>query len=109
MSMSQYASSADYWKARAEKAEDALTAQGWQPIATAPKDGTWILLAGGMCDDESDNQERIASGQWTNYRNNATDEKYGRWQFSWNDGGCAGEYEYPTHWMPLPTAPKEPA
>lgn len=78
----------------------------WQPIETAPKDGTWILLAGGECDEEGpegDQSNRIVSGQWTNYLNGETTEWH--WQFAWYDGGYSGEYIKPTLWMPIPELP----
>jgi hypothetical protein len=77
----------------------------WQPIETAPRDGTWLLLAGGECDydESSDNKGRIVSAQWTTKRNSSTAK--GHWQFAWYDGGYYGEYENPTHWMPLPAPP----
>jgi hypothetical protein len=73
---------------------------GWQPIATAPKDGTWILLTGGRieygwCQDE---HPRCVVGQAVSGGENG-------WQFAWYDGGYYGEYIDPTHWMPLPDAP----
>lgn len=76
----------------------------WQPIETAPRDGTWILLAGGECSDDSGGteQRRVVTGQWTNYRNGCTGKQYERWQFAWHDGGYDGEYKQPTHWMPVP-------
>ena len=79
----------------------------WQPIATAPKDGTWILLAGGECEwDEADLVKRPVSAQWTNYLNGKINDRFARWQFCWYDGGYYGKYENPTHWMPLPPLPK---
>ena len=72
---------------------------GWQPIETAPKDGTWVLLAGGDIDYGWDDPSKPASvvGQWT------ADSEC--WQFAWYDGGFYGEYETPTHWRPLPAPP----
>jgi hypothetical protein len=78
----------------------------WQPIETAPRDGVWVLLAGGNCDgDEGDDDGRPVVAQWTNYMNGRTDTKYERWHFAWYDGGYYGAYDNPTHWMPLPAAP----
>lgn len=66
----------------------------WQPIETAPRDETWILLTGGIIDYGWHNGDKppVVVGQ---------SAKEG-WQFAWYDGGYYGEYENPTHWMPLP-------
>ena len=53
----------------------------WQPIETAPKDGTRLILSDGKF---------VGAGVWV-----------GRY-FAW---GVSPE---PTHWMPLPAAPQEP-
>ena len=57
----------------------------WQPISTAPKDGTSVLLftVDGVMEGY------FCHGSWQNYVR----------------GGPA-EY-FPTHWQPLPTPPKE--
>lgn len=79
----------------------------WQPIETAPRDGTWVMLAGGACDeDEGGSDGRPVVAQWTNYLNGRTAPNYGRWQFAWYDGGYYGAYNEPTHWMPLPAPPE---
>lgn len=79
----------------------------WQPIETAPKDGTWVFLCGGKTDDESAatiaDLSRPVVAQWSTWLNGQT--TYGRWQFCWFDGGYDGEYERPTHWQPLPEPP----
>ena len=77
----------------------------WQPIETAPKDGTWILLAGGGIDYgwNCNSQPHAVAGQWTTIFNGSPFP--GGWQFAWYDGGYYGEYENPTHWMPLPQPP----
>ena len=62
----------------------------WQPIETAPMDGTEVLLFG----DRFDSAYLCAfhDGEW----------KYaGRYPDCW-DGGIVN----PTHWMPLPAPPK---
>jgi hypothetical protein len=70
---------------------DEMRASQWQPIETAPKDGTEILLG---------HSEAVFSGWWSKN----TDEGEG-----WTSGQT-NIYEdyvaYPaTHWMPLPAPP----
>ena len=67
--------------------------QDWQPIETAPRDGTWI-----WCWHEEKRWKRVgmrckASGP--------------RWYYSGT--GFNAEYadDAPTHWRPLPAAPQE--
>ena len=54
----------------------------WQPIETAPKDGSFILLASP--------KGRIADGFWSLV--------YGVWSWPY-------VMVEPTHWMPLPERP----
>lgn len=58
----------------------------WQPIETAPKDGTFVLLYSPILFGE---QMVVAYYE------------LGRW----ND--LMGRVPQPTHWMPLPKAPEE--
>lgn len=85
----------------AERLEE-LHAGVWQPIETAPKDGTWVLLSG--CDIlygwDGDSTPGAVVGQYTELLNGRHIRP--RWQFAWYDSGYYGEYEHPTHWMPLP-------
>jgi hypothetical protein len=76
----------------------------WQPIDTAPKDGTYVLVCGGVTADE-DEPRGHAVAQWSNWLNGRR-LKNGRWMFAWYDGGYYGNYENPTHWQPLPEPPK---
>ncbi len=73
---------------RAKQAEAALAAcraqQVWQPIETAPKDGTTIYIGVGHIGAEA---------HWN--------EKGSYWATS------GGFIDHPTHWMPLPTPPQE--
>jgi hypothetical protein len=80
-----------FWELFASKARAALSAalplmDGWQPILTAPTDGTEIVLV--------DGSGARAVGSWEQY-GWADEEK-----FDWFP------LRNPTHWMPLPPAPK---
>jgi hypothetical protein len=66
----------------------------WQPIETAPKDVAVLLW--GKYWNNKDVFQRPLVGQWNPIRNPQ------RWE-------ALGEYRFgirPTHWMPLPAAPK---
>lgn len=75
----------------------------WQPIETAPKDGTEVLLfeiVDVWGDDAEYPKPYIYSGK---YDHNRSEKYYGtKWM-------CL-EYDafnrHPTHWMPLPPIPK---
>lgn len=82
--------------------DNPITPQGWQPIETAPKDGTQILVW------EAGDVSVVA---WERIKN------CNGWQ-CFGDGRRAVEYMsdfgtdyleagWPTHWMPLPPAPGE--
>jgi hypothetical protein len=66
----------------------ALEGEKWQPIETAPKDGTKLLL---VCADGW-----YFVGQWSDRANG---------HMNWNDG----EYTFGnlTHWQPLPPPPAD--
>jgi len=69
----------------------------WQPIETAPKDGTPVL---GYADGG------IATVTWIQ------STTYGAWAGSWGLLLPGTDSEnlmwWPTHWMPLPAPPAEP-
>lgn len=99
----------------------------WQPIETAPKDGTIIL---GWCSHEADDYFNEDRNRLTNY--GCACEAYNHvedgcnvvfWieedtQGSWEEGyytvpgywalwdGCGETCANPTHWMPLPQPPE---
>ena len=76
---------------------------GWQPIETAPRDGTEILMTNGV---------DVSSGQWFSEYGGTYDQEGAP-----NGDGCdagwtdwsGGMQPDPTHWMPLPPPPIEPA
>ena len=66
-------------------------AGGWQPIETAPRDGTPILSFDGT---------DMAVIEWA----------YGAWRVAVDEYGVNQiEATPPTHWQPLPTPPSSPA
>jgi hypothetical protein len=72
----------------------------WQPIETAPKDGTYVLLSGdghvSVGKWEEDSGRTLIAGDppyWSPY-----DHSY--WDRLIDDSWFA-----PTHWMPLPAPP----
>ena len=63
----------------------------WQPIETAPKDGTQIIVG---CSKYKRSYVAIF--------------ERGTWRSGWEGGDWTFDVELkPTHWMPLPTPPKE--
>lgn len=82
------------------------TTDKWQPIETAPKDGTLILVHfrckgvravfwGSPFDDEVDE----SNGLWC-----VDDDKHGPYALR---GYTVTGPSAPTHWMPLPAPPKD--
>ena len=72
---------------------------GWQPIETAPRDGTWVLLKGGTIDTEgyaasaTGTLPPMVAARW---------DEWGAWFYGWSEGWWRCHYENPTHWLPLP-------
>jgi hypothetical protein len=87
------------------QAWQAALASQWQPISTAPKDGTEMILSNGVA---------VQQGWWIdspggtteyrdvdgNYVGQHDDDGYLGW---WDVGG--GMLPEPTHWQPLPPEP----
>ena len=63
--------------------------QGWQPIETAPRDKTEVLVSGPLKDGTGHYQEVC---RWW----------HDRWPVEWMDNCKA-----PTHWQPLPEPPHD--
>lgn len=67
----------------------------WEPIETAPKDGTEIIL--GFAHEANIGPvalPRVRSGKWL--------QTHGEWSIAYLRGNP------PTHWMPLPKPPTAP-
>lgn len=64
----------------------------WQPIETAPKDGTHILLY---------SDQDVLEGYWCDGRKRFIETGY----CFVGCGCCADSLTPPTHWMPLPPPP----
>lgn len=88
----------------------------WQPIETAPKDGSYVLLyAPPQVFEGEPITERLTHGHWSapsdipriKYQDGyAPEPEWDEWEPYWasSDGGFTEENP-PTHWMPLPAAP----
>ena len=71
----------------------------WQPIWTAPKDETFVLLTGGKPDDWHNEFPPMVVAQWI--EPGAWHDGY--WRYSVSEGGYVSSgYDNPTHWSPLP-------
>ena len=77
-------------------------AQAWQPIETAPKDGTVIDLW------DADWKRRIVGASWAcHYWMNGKPQREPSWGPDDRDGPfCSRPTHWMTHWMPLPPAPQ---
>jgi len=87
-----------YTRPALDQEKVALPGDGWRPIESAPKDGTFVLLY------SPDSERNPFIGQWIE------DNDYpdgGAW---WSDCECSGFSidADPTHFMPLPAPPAKP-
>ncbi|GLO70293.1 hypothetical protein MACH17_18100 [Phaeobacter inhibens] len=92
----------DVWNDRTD------TLPTWQPIETAPRDGTEVIAI--HCTHYGDGISPTIDGPFTAAFQNR------KWRSSWDDSEVIeymdwGGTDYksimdPTHWMPLPTPPK---
>jgi hypothetical protein len=76
---------------------------GWQPIETAPKDGT-AVLGFGIHDRSPDDAQRgvLPGDHWWSIMLWDIWRQPNRWVFA-KDGTLT--WSEPTHWMPLPEGP----
>lgn len=70
--------------------------QFWQPIATAPKDGTEIVLLGSL--PSTPKKLRSTIGKWCDKEEDSPAWVKG---WPWSSPGYSDEF-LPTHWAPLP-------
>lgn len=63
--------------------------QEWQPIETAPRDGTAVFVS--LIGSDIPHPARFENGEW---------------RMTW-DRYALSDWDGPTHWMPLPAAPSQ--
>lgn len=82
----------------------------WQPIDTAPKDGTEVLgwrYDFGILLIRWDAPINFCTEDEINSLDTESAESYDWFCADFISGGRLEGYEIPTHWMPLPEPPKE--
>jgi hypothetical protein len=80
----------------------------WQPIETAPKDGSYIIAGRFRNGDELcwvKHSRWLTPEDILEYEGEGAAEDY---EAGWSDGNDDSELCYPTHWISLP-APQVPA
>jgi hypothetical protein len=75
----------------------------WQPIATAPKDGTTILLYWPHYPEEQSGV--VWLGRWK--QNDRLAKAYFSDTCEWDDFELSEPRHAPSHWQPLPPPPKD--
>lgn len=71
----------------------------WQPIETAPRDGTWVLVYR----KEDGTRNPISIRHWRRWQRGSTAPTFEqRWVDEWSQSRSLWES---THWMPLPEVP----
>lgn len=82
--------------------------RGWQPIATAPKNGTLVLLLIEPDGDRENALEDTAEGSRTVGHNNFDNDGEDKWEFAgwcWSHDHYTEGHGTPSHWQPLPVPP----
>lgn len=74
----------------------------WEPIETAPKDGTRILICGGTRTDSGD----FCDGSYPFAGQTIAHWDHDGWNGGHSEGYNENWWHKPTHWMPLPPLPK---
>ena len=94
----------DSLKAELAATQQAVQREPWQPIESAPKDGTWVLLCGGITDEDDCGGVTVHRPVVAFYGESFYEDG---WWFSYWDSDWRTDYNGPTHWMRLPAPPKE--
>jgi hypothetical protein len=82
----------------------------WQPIDTAPKDGTFVLVRGfdtNTYEWETDEYPPAVVAHWRSDEYSYEDDdgverEAGDWYYAYWDGSWRSAVENPTEWSPLP-------
>jgi len=77
----------------------------WQPIETAPKDGTFILVCQTLTKKQAKDKAYGIFFQVAAWWADEEDEKDGRWAIYCDLPSEPSLHFNPTHWMPLPEPP----
>lgn len=101
-----------------ERLRDKLSKAGWQPIDTAPKDGTTVFVWTGKAEFPSryeaswrlpnDREWEVNGSQWPDISEGTFGPEPGWFADEYMVCKLDGE-DIPTHWKPLPAPPKETA
>lgn len=73
----------------------------WQPIDTAPQDGTRVLVV-----YSTKIGPRVEIGQWTDERHHSRPQPHWTSGLAQIWGVVVARKNPPTHWMPLPSPPQ---
>ena len=94
-------------KTPADRIGELEAGREWKPIATAPKDGTVLQVAwrAEPCKEDPTGQRwEQTTARWATVL--SVDVEPGYWVLAVTGDYCNDDEVNPTHWMPLPDAPK---
>lgn len=91
---------AEYYRDALRELDGAVLVRGWQPIETAPKDGTRVLIVGGRYDHEATGGEFTADISEPVVATWEADLYKGVWRIE-NDNGFLEVSKNPEMWMPM--------